>query len=57
MPLALELAAAWVAVLSPQTLLAQLDDGLAVLAGGAPDLPERQQTLRAAIAWSYVSRL
>ena len=36
-----------------QTLLAPLDDGLAVLAGGAPDLPERQQTLRATIAWSY----
>src|SRR5919107_42603 len=38
---------------SPQALLARLDRGLQLLTGGARDLPERQQTLRATIAWSY----
>jgi predicted ATPase len=53
LPLALELAAARSAMLPPAALLAQLDQRLALLAGGAQDLPTRQQTLRGAIAWSY----
>ena len=53
MPLAIELAAARVKLLPPESILARLQDQLAMLAGGARDLPERQQTLRGAIAWSY----
>ncbi len=53
MPLAIELAAARVKILSPEAILARLDKQLAVLVTTARDLPERQQTLRAAIAWSY----
>jgi predicted ATPase/class 3 adenylate cyclase len=52
LPLALELAAARVKLLPPPALLPRLRRGLAVLSGGAADLDERQQTLRAAIAWS-----
>ena len=51
-PLALELAAARIRVLSPASLLERLDRRLAVLVGGARDLPERQQTLRNTIEWS-----
>jgi predicted ATPase/class 3 adenylate cyclase len=53
LPLAIELAAARVRVLTPQAILDRLSDRLALLSGGARDLPERQQTLRGAIAWSH----
>ena len=53
MPLAIELAAARVKLLSPDAILARLTHQLATLGGGSRDLPERQQTLRGAIAWSY----
>jgi len=53
MPLAIELAAARIKLLPPEAILDRLRDQLATLAGGGRDLPERQQTLRGAIAWSY----
>ena len=52
-PLAIELAAARIRILSPQAMLARLDSKLKLLTGGSRDLPARQQTLRGAIDWSY----
>jgi tetratricopeptide (TPR) repeat protein len=53
LPLALELAAAWVRLFPPPALLARLRCRLTLLTGGARDLPARQQTLRATLDWSY----
>jgi predicted ATPase/serine/threonine protein kinase len=53
LPLAIELAAARVKVLSPSSMRTRLASRLQLLTGGARDLPQRQQTLRAAIDWSY----
>ena len=53
LPLAIELAAARVRILSPQALLDRLEQRLPLLADGNRDLPERQRTLRATIEWSH----
>ncbi len=53
LPLALELAAARLRVLSAEALHSRLDDRLRILTGGLRDAPERQRTLRATIEWSH----
>lgn len=53
LPLAIELAAARIKLLSPTDMLARLESRLKLLTGGARDLPTRQQTLRSTIDWSY----
>lgn len=53
LPLAIELAAARITILSPQALLAQMTDRLSILRDGPRDAPIRQQAIEAAIGWSY----
>ncbi len=53
LPLAIELAAARIKLLTPQAMLKRLEHHLPLLTGGARDLPVRQQTLRNTIEWSY----
>ncbi|GAA0423269.1 ATP-binding protein [Leifsonia naganoensis] len=52
-PLAVELAATRVRALTPRQIVERLDSPLAFLTRGDRDLPDRQRTLRTAIAWSY----
>ena len=52
-PLAVELAAAQTRVISVEQMVLRLGQVLDLLTGGAHDLPERQQTLRATLDWSY----
>ena len=53
LPLAIELAAARIKLLSPSAMLVRLEGCLNLLTGGARDLPTRQQTLRGTVDWSY----
>jgi predicted ATPase/class 3 adenylate cyclase len=53
LPLAIELAAARIRALPPEQILERVDHRLKLLIGGARDLPERQQTLRATVGWSH----
>jgi predicted ATPase len=53
LPLAIELAAARVRLLSPQAILERLGTRLSLLTGGPRDRPERQRTLRGAVQWSH----
>jgi predicted ATPase/DNA-binding XRE family transcriptional regulator len=53
LPLAIELAAPRLLLLPPKALAARLERRLPLLGDGASDRPERQQTMRGAIAWSY----
>jgi predicted ATPase/DNA-binding XRE family transcriptional regulator len=53
LPLALELAAPWIKVLTPEELLRRLDRDVLLSIGGPRDLPERQQTMNATVGWSY----
>ncbi|HSL22805.1 MAG TPA: helix-turn-helix domain-containing protein [Vicinamibacterales bacterium] len=53
LPLALELAARWIKVLTAEDLLRRLMHDVLLSTGGPRDLPERQQTINATVAWSY----
>jgi predicted ATPase/DNA-binding SARP family transcriptional activator len=53
LPLAIELAAAWLKTLSVEQIAARLDDRFRLLTSRSPTAPTRQQTLRAAVDWSY----
>ena len=53
LPLALELAAPWIKVLSAEGLLRRLQQDVLLSTVGPRDLPERQRTMNATIAWSY----
>ena len=53
LPLALELAAPWMRVLTPETLLDRLKHGVLLPPVGPRDSPERQQTMNATVGWSY----
>ncbi|MEZ4562013.1 MAG: LuxR C-terminal-related transcriptional regulator [Thermomicrobiales bacterium] len=53
LPLAIEMAAAWLGTLSPPALLAQLDRSLPLLTSAYRHAPDRQRTMREAVAWSY----
>jgi predicted ATPase/class 3 adenylate cyclase len=53
LPLAIELAAARIKLLGPEQILARLQQNLSLLSSAAQDLPERQRTLRGAVAWSH----
>jgi len=53
LPLALELAAPWMKVLTPEDLYRRLEHDVLLSTAGPRDLPERQQTMSATVAWSY----
>jgi predicted ATPase/DNA-binding XRE family transcriptional regulator len=53
LPLALELAAPWIKVLTAEDLLRRLANDVLLPTAGLRDLPERQQTMNATVAWSY----
>ena len=53
LPLALELAAPWTKALTVEGLLERLDRNVLFSTSGPRDLPERQQTMNATVAWSY----
>ncbi|HVH28393.1 MAG TPA: helix-turn-helix domain-containing protein [Vicinamibacterales bacterium] len=53
LPLALELAAPWMKMLTAEDLLRRLGDDVLLSASAPRDLPERQQTMNATVAWSY----
>jgi predicted ATPase len=53
LPLAIELAAARIKLLPPRAMLARVGGRFKLLSGGARDLPERHQTMRAALSWGY----
>ena len=53
LPLALELAAPWIKVLTAEDLLRRLAHDVLLSPVGPRDLPERQQTMNATVAWSY----
>jgi predicted ATPase/DNA-binding XRE family transcriptional regulator len=53
LPLALELAAPWMKVLTAEDLFRRLEQGVLLSSAGPRDLPERQQTINATVGWSY----